>query len=329
MKGNRIASLLVLCMALAGLGCSSQLRLNQGLVNRLKNRGPVALSSENPYIAANLLLNREAENHPELRGFIDHRGIPAAMEVEQGLFSPLFIKLYYPESREYFNLEETPGTWLIDGPHRIPPETMRVVAKMTRDLPGQPTLFSENYPKQIGLGDTDEISAGKSEESPYSRGASPIAVPSQKKSLQEDPFLARLKQAEEKQKAAEGSFKSVSRKGSQPHQSRNRFTKRSAKTASTAQEPTIKHPAELTPKGDLVHYVTYPGETLSMISRWYTKNRDNAGRIARINNISNPNTLNIGDVVVIPKYLVKNKNRLTEKSVQELKIIAKKEMQGY
>jgi len=87
-------------------------------------------------------------------------------------------------------------------------------------------------------------------------------------------------------------------------------------------------PAETTPKGDIVHYVTYPGETLSMISRWYTDERENAGRIARINKLARPDKLELGDTVVIPSYLVKNKNRLTESAVKSLVIEAKKVKTG-
>jgi hypothetical protein len=81
--------------------------------------------------------------------------------------------------------------------------------------------------------------------------------------------------------------------------------------------------AEMTPKGDVVHHVTYPGETLSMLARWYTHDRANAGRIARINSITQPDKLNIGDMIVIPSYLVKTKNRLTEEGVQSLTIEAR------
>ncbi|RIL09841.1 MAG: hypothetical protein DCC75_05645, partial [Proteobacteria bacterium] len=80
--------------------------------------------------------------------------------------------------------------------------------------------------------------------------------------------------------------------------------------------------AELSPKGDLVHYVTYPGETLSNIARWYTFERDNAARIARINDLKNPDQLSPGDTIVIPAYMLKNKVRLSEQALKELQTIA-------
>ena len=86
--------------------------------------------------------------------------------------------------------------------------------------------------------------------------------------------------------------------------------------------------AELSPRGDLVHYVTFPGETLSMIARWYTGDRTNAGRIARMNGLPNPDQLRIGDSVVVPKYLLATTKRLTATAVEELAVTAERERAG-
>jgi hypothetical protein len=75
-------------------------------------------------------------------------------------------------------------------------------------------------------------------------------------------------------------------------------------------------PAELSPKGDLVHYVTYPGETLYMIARWYTYDRENGPRLARINRLNNADRLALGDEIVVPAYMLKNKNRLSEEALK-------------
>lgn len=76
--------------------------------------------------------------------------------------------------------------------------------------------------------------------------------------------------------------------------------------------------AEITPRGDLVHYVTFPGETISIIARWYTNDRDNAPKIARLNQLKNANVLQIGDTIVIPSYMIKNKKRISEESLKEI-----------
>ena len=67
--------------------------------------------------------------------------------------------------------------------------------------------------------------------------------------------------------------------------------------------------AELTPKGDLVHYVTGNNETLTTLAEWYTRDKSTIGKIARLNNLKATAKLSPGDVIVIPSYLVKNKVR--------------------
>ncbi len=282
------------------VGCSTpSFKVHDGLINRLNNRGPVALSSENPYLAANLLVSREMKKSPEIGGFVRHRGAPSAIEVQKEYFSPLLLQFYYPETREYFSLEDADGTWIIRGPIVIGREKFKEVARLTRGLSGEPLV---QFPTE------DPLPQG---ETPFTQPTQP-AQTSPTSSDKKDPFIERL-QAYEKAQAARQQKSAM-----QPF--------RSASTASPSLESIItqeaKYDAELSPKGDLVHYVTFPGETLSMIARWYTKDRNNAGRLARINRLENPNSLALGDVIIIPTYLLKNKKRLTESAVTKLASLA-------
>ncbi len=68
--------------------------------------------------------------------------------------------------------------------------------------------------------------------------------------------------------------------------------------------------AEITPRGDLVHYVIQGSENLQRIASWYTGSEDNSGRIARINQLTESQSLEPGDTVVIPNYLVQRRERL-------------------
>lgn len=65
--------------------------------------------------------------------------------------------------------------------------------------------------------------------------------------------------------------------------------------------------AEITPRGDVVHYITKPTENINDIAAWYTDDKENGEKLLRLNNITN---LEIGDTVVIPSYLVKKKIRM-------------------
>ena len=279
------------------VGCTPGMRVENALVKRLNNRGPVPLSSQNPYLAANLLVSQEMERSHEIRGFVEHRGAPAAIEVSKGFFHPLVLVFFYPENREKYTLEDAGETWIIRGPDAISQETFRQVAKLIRGESGPPLLkYSEGEPPPT----PEIIQGGKDSPAPSSD--------------EQDPFLARLD--------------AYDRKHSEPVPNDSGFHSPSTKGDKKEIEHIIKknsqQMAEITPKGDVVHYVTYPGETLSMIARWYTKDRANAGRIARINQLKNPNKLALGDMIIVPSYLLQNRNRLTESAVQSLQALAER-----
>lgn len=272
------------------IGCTETIRVNEGLISRLRDRGPVALSSENPYLAANLLVSRELERSAELKGFIEHRGAPNAIELEQPTLRPLLMHFYYPEEREMYTLEEVDRTWVIRGPLTIPREKMKQVATLTRDISGQPSLSDSEIKPGPFVSYNDKAKDFYGEKPSATEVGKPIDT------LSRGAHTPPLQQQSQEQVISDT-------------------------IASLRAEQ--RGEAEVTPKGDLVHYVTYPGETLSMISRWYTDDRANAGKIARINNLAKPNELEIGDMIVIPSYLVRNKIRMGEEVVKKLAIVAK------
>ncbi len=301
------------------------------LFTRLENRGPVSLSTENPFIASNLFVSQQAERSSVIRGFLKYRGAPAAIEINNSFMKRAEVLYYYPESREFYSLESDAGTWIVSGPDRIPPQSMLVVSQLTRDLNGSPILRVTEHPELI-VADND----------PYVDHPNDKRLASAKQSmLGSDPVERELDLPQGQYPAARQAnvFKST------PDDTVSKASKRSQKgatsnsqafTNSAAQEISEKQlntaldqlqkasgeQAELSPKGDLVHYVTFSGETLSIISRWYTHDRANAGRIARINDLNSPDNLQIGDVVVIPRYLLRNRLRLSEPALKQLQAIA-------
>jgi hypothetical protein len=296
MRTNRVRLCLYLLAAGCLYGCVGTTQLNQGLVTRLRNRGPVPLSTTNPYLAANMFVASAVETSSIISGFIKHKGVPAAVEVQDESFSPLFLYFYYPKDREMYGLEESLGTWIIHGPNRIPPDKAADLPKLMRNQSGEALIVVEKP------SDDEASNAPRPLELLPSSGPEPSRTPA---SPGGNAALDNLDEmAAERDKLYQNSFKSTARPGS---------------PALTAmQHAAGGHPAETAPNGDVVHHVTYPGETLSVIARWYTDDRGNAGRLARINRISNPNSLQLGDTVVVPSYMVKNKNRLSEEGLKEL-----------
>jgi len=64
------------------------------------------------------------------------------------------------------------------------------------------------------------------------------------------------------------------------------------------------------------HQVKYSGETLGLISRWYTGRTDNWKRIAEVNPSLKPSRISIGDIILIPNRLVSNSDPLPRKAVR-------------
>jgi hypothetical protein len=283
-----------------------------GLIYRLKNRGPVPLSSDNPFLAANLLIAKEMEKSPEVAGFVKHRGAPAALEVEKGIFSGLVLHFFYPENREQFTFEQVDNGWFIRGPETIEKEKFTSVAQITRTLVGEPRLeynyMSPSQEKALN----DKNSNRAIEEFETRRSASETA-------REPDSFNRALDSYQAAEPRAGGAFQSPSsRRYQKPVSTREQLQELVSRTAEAN--------AEVTPKGDLVHYVTYQGETLSMIARWYTGDRANVGRLARMNRLPHPDHLEIGDTLIIPSYLIQNKKRLSEQAVKELEVIAREDI---
>lgn len=216
----------------------------------------VALSPQNPYIAANLLLTREMELSPDLKGFIEHRGMPGTLEVKRETLGPLFLYFYYPKEKASYSLEDIGDQqWLIKGPFPLSPSVAAQVSALSLEQNSQSNFSSP-----------------------------PPNVPSA-------PVIITPAQATRQESEAE-------------------LIARLSKTSTAL--------AELSPRGDLVHYVTSPKETLSMIARWYTGDAENTARLQNINKLSARQALSVGDTIIIPSYMLKNKHRLDEQSISAL-----------
>ena len=57
--------------------------------------------------------------------------------------------------------------------------------------------------------------------------------------------------------------------------------------------------------GEIVHTVQWSGEYLSLIAKWYTGSSSNWKTIAEANPELNPNSIRIGQKILIPKTLAK------------------------
>ena len=232
-------------------------------------------------MAPNLLIAEEMKKSELLRGFIQYTGVPAAVEVEKRSFGPWRMKLYYPAKNEAYSLEQTERTWVITGPTAVPPD----LAPKTIESKAEAPLVKE-LPAEAG----EKAENGAKEPAPVLAQEQQTAAgeePAKEEGTAAAPHPVELESANEEQQI---------------------------KSKEQGQEASAQ--AESPPTGDYVHTVTHPGETLRIVASWYTGTPNNAGRIARINVIQNPNVLYLGQKIRIPAYLLQVTAPLTEDAIR-------------
>ena len=69
-------------------------------------------------------------------------------------------------------------------------------------------------------------------------------------------------------------------------------------------------------KRPFVHVITYSGETLRIISQWYTGDADNWEILSDANPYIDYDKLMPGDKIFIPEYLLRTRNPMTEEYIE-------------
>jgi hypothetical protein len=246
-------------------GCTTQVPIKGGLYQRLSNRGPVLLSTENPFLPANRLLSEELNNSAELRDFIAQRGSPTAIEVTQSLLSRTELSLIYPAENEVYRLAQRRSGWSVGEPEALSADALEKIE-------------SELALGGVSLGDPREAQK-------YVAAILPST------DLDEDTTRASLAHSDigENEKINPSKL---------PRNHHNTGT-RQAKVL-------------ILKNGGLVHSVTFPGESLSVIAAWYTGATSNTALIAKANKISTNKVVKIGQSVTIPPKLLKNRKPLSQ-----------------
>lgn len=172
---NRILILYFLTLILLS-GCAS---LQSSAVGRdnLVNRGPVVVSATNPYLASNMLLAKETELSPTLRGFLKIKGKPEILAIQKEIFQPYFIYFYYPSQKERYVLEEINGDWVIRGPEVLASDSLRTLANMP--VANMPVNLNQ-------LAKKSEVEEGDFSENPAEETPSPEIPPTAKRELVAD-----------------------------------------------------------------------------------------------------------------------------------------------
>lgn len=253
-----------------------------GLRTELANHGPMALSTSNPYIASNLFLAREIKLSSSLRGFIKYRGTPDGIQITKGFFRAPKVYLFYLDKNEGYLLENGNNDWFIRGPEQIPPSYKYRLSDIQATGGNAPLALNEQTAWQTSSTESNpERSISGHRNSLFSE-----------EDIKVSPQFTYPKQ-------------SATGKGNYPYYTKPATTSNSKRAALQS--------VKLSQSGDLIHTVTYPGESLNIIASWYTGSKDYSGRIARINGIKNPNIVNLGEKIRIPRYMLKKTDPLPPK----------------
>ena len=81
--------------------------------------------------------------------------------------------------------------------------------------------------------------------------------------------------------------------------------------------PTDSVTDEAVPSGYYIHTVKLPGESLSIIAKWFTGDLKNWEALAKTNPAINPNRIFIGDKIRIPGHLMIRHNRMTLEFIED------------
>jgi hypothetical protein len=69
--------------------------------------------------------------------------------------------------------------------------------------------------------------------------------------------------------------------------------------------------------GDVMHRVQWPGESLSIIAKWYTGKTANWKSLAEYNGLTDPNRIRIGDPVRIPESWLRTREPMPRAFVEQ------------
>ena len=263
----------------------------------LKNQGPLALSSANPTLGANLFLAREAERSSFLFDFLKGRGGPAALEITESDFGSTRLYLYYPRDKEVYAADIQPAAkgdsyqWIVRGPYAIERKDYKNLMRLDLASAGEPIFEIRGRPWRFRF---------QEEELPQKRISAPLPPPpAPTPRVVAKPKKKVIKVPAEQPQAASAAI--ASPPPGIPDSS-GRFV-----PLNTDQQALqiAKGFAERADNGDVIHVIKSETETTTLLARWYTGADGNSKEIAEYNGISEAEIFTIGRRVRIPFKLVK------------------------
>jgi len=139
---SSLASLAAIAGAVS-IGCSAKTPAFEGITNQ----GIVSVSSQSPFMGANVFLGQEMESSSYLYNFMRSRGSPQAIELSGTSEMGAQMNLFYSREREFytavpkFDQQTKTKEWIIRGPYPITREQYPYVSKINSDQGGVFEIF--------------------------------------------------------------------------------------------------------------------------------------------------------------------------------------------
>jgi len=251
----------------------------------LANTGVLPMSTNNPYVGANLYIADEMVKSAYLLNFIKGRGAPTAIEVIQDSFHPTRVLMFYPGDREVYAADvvenDKSHQWIIKGPYGIERQDYRSLAALENSMQGDPVLLYNGRPVRF------RRPGGKVEPTPIlkPRVPTPTPTPTPTKKPVKRPVV---------NTPAKNAPVLPDPKAFKPLNSDQQAIAMSQGFAERAEN------------GDIIHTVGGDNETISAIAAWYTGSTANAKVVADLNGSNLTDTLPRGKRIRVPIALLKN-----------------------
>ena len=288
---KRIAPLVV-ALSIPLVGCFSE--KHPYSFEGISNRGILSLSASNPDLGGNSFLSSQMEQSPALAGFIQSRGAPHAIKVQDHKMRADELLLFYPREGSFYHAELNSTLihydWIVRGPFKTSSFDTEALSKRQLELSAEPVLMINGAPTRI-------------------KANPPLMPVVEKPKLVIPPTVVNLPTPKPTP------IKKVAPKPTP----QVKTTPVKATPAPTPFKPLnfdqmailmSQGFAERDTNGDVIHTVQNDGETLEKIAAWYAGNKNKASEIAKASGVEAGTTPTIGTRLRIPLNLVKNTKQM-------------------
>lgn len=271
----------------------------QSVAPALANRGLVPLSGDNPFVGSNVFIADEARRSPVLFRFLESRGAPQAIRVDETEGGNPLMTMIYSREREQYLAERLPVardavevTWVIRGPYSF--DDIRLSREVQRLSTAEPVFSFDG--KVVRFRSHERAVPGINKPVPLPR-IIPTSTPRPRPKAKVEPT------PEAATPVPATPFGPVPTPT--PNPDGDPLVGRPV-TADLLAIIRAQGFAERNASGDLIHTVRGDRDTsLAAIAAWYTGSEQNATSLAATNSMTDVTApLTIGQRILVPRVLL-------------------------